>query len=119
MKTIIAIIVITLITSAGRAFAHGDGHGVIKPERALSIAQAATKASTFKDKGFSVGKIDTSWNKVKKDQYKIVENDSSGFIIKVTNPSVKRTLFIRLRGSGKVVDVKDQGDFLMTHGHDH
>ncbi len=121
MKVILSISLLIMMLFVNSVFAHGGdhGHGDISEERAISIAQAVTKAMTFKDRGYSVGKIDTSWNKVQKSAYKLVEEDSSSFIIKATNVANKQTLFVKLKHSGKVVDVKDEGDFIMTHGHDH
>lgn len=121
MKTIYYIITLVLLTCSNLAFSHGGDHShdTLSPERAVKVAQAVSKAMTFKDRGYSAGKLDLSWNKVKKAKYMVVEETHSGIIVKATNPTIKQTLFFKLNSKGKVLDVEEQGDFMMSHGHEH
>lgn len=119
MKTLLNITLIAILTFTSAVFAHGDGHGAMTETRALSIARAVTKAMTFKDRGYSAGKLDESWNKVSRQAYKVVEENSEEVIIKVTNASNQQTLFVKLNHSGSVIDVKNDGDFITGHGHQH
>lgn len=119
MKNIINLILIVFLSFTASVFAHGDGHGEMTEARAQSIAHAVTKAMTFKDRGYSVGKIDVSWAKVKRQAFKIVEENRHEIIVKATNAANKQTLFIKLNHSGSVIDVKEEGEFAVSHGHDH
>lgn len=124
MKAIIQLVLVTatlistLIISSS-AFAHSGGHGKVDKNTIIQAAQIATKTLTFKDKGMSVGKLDSSWNQVAKDKFELVEETSSQFIVKATNNQNQQTLYVKITKAGKVIDVKDASSFKNTHGHSH
>jgi arylamine N-acetyltransferase len=74
---------------------------------------------TFKDHGMSVGKIDKSWNDLTKEQFRIVEEGKSNFIVKAINTKTKKTLYFNISKKGEIKDVKDGSAFSDGHGHSH
>ena len=100
-------------------FAHGDGHGEVDKNKILQAAQSSAKALTFKDKGMSVGKLDSSWNKEAKDKFIIVEETRDGILVKATNGQNDQTLLFMISRTGKVMEVKDEKRFKHEHGHAH
>lgn len=123
MKTLINLLFVVGILSSGALHAHPGGHGEMRLEigdtQALDIVRSMTKALTFKDRGYSVGKIDESWAKVSKQQFTLVEESSSAFIFKATNPENGQTLFFDISKSGRVQSVKEAENFNKGHGHQH
>lgn len=112
------MLISTLVISAS-TFAHSDGHGQINTDKVISIAQTSAKMLTFKDHGMSVGKIDSSWNDLTKEQFRIVEEGKSNYIVKAINTKTKRILYFDISKKGEIKDVKSGGSINGGHGHSH
>jgi len=119
MKILTKFAVISTMIFVTSAVAHSDGHGKVDKTTILQAAQTSAKTLTFKDKGMSVGKLDSSWNKVAKENFKIVEETSEGVLVKATNDKNQQTLFFMVSKGGKVMNVKDAEVFKHDHGHSH
>ena len=85
----------------------------------IQAAQTLAKTLTFKDKGMSVGKLDSTWNNVAKDKFEIVEQSADSMLVKASNDQNHQTLFFVVSKSGKVMDVKEEKAFKHDHGHAH
>lgn len=114
-----SIMLISALVISASTFAHSDGHGQINADKVISIAQTSAKMLTFKDHGMSVGKIDKSWNDLTKDQFRIVEEGKSNFIVKAMNTKTKKVLYFDISKKGEIKDVKSGGSFRDGHGHSH
>ncbi|GGZ79794.1 DUF6488 family protein [Paraglaciecola chathamensis] len=119
MKILIKLAAITAIIFTTSAMAHSDGHGKVDKKKILQAAQTSAKALTFKDKGMSVGKLDSSWNKVTKDNFTVVEETRDAVLLKATNAQNNQTLLFIVSKAGKVMNVKDEKMFKNEHGHAH
>lgn len=119
MNILKKIILISTLAMSATVFAHSDGHGKISADKVILIAQTTAKMLTFKDHGMSVGKIDKSWNDLTKEQFRIVEEKKSNFIVKAINTKMKKTLYFNISKNGEVKDVKDGSAFNEGHGHSH
>ena len=121
MRVLLTLIVALTAFTSSPLLAHPGGHGEMRLEigekQALDIVQSMTKALTFKDRGYSVGKIDSSWEKVPKQAFKLVDESSSAFVYKVTNKANKQTLVLSINKNGRVASVNDEA--VTTHGHQH
>lgn len=99
--------------------AHPGGHGEMRLEigdkQALDIVFSMTKALTFKDRGYAVGKLDASWVKVAKKEFGLVEESSLAFVYQATNTSNNQTLLFSISKSGRVESVKE----ITSAEHDH
>ena len=69
MKLLKVLILLAAISVSNTLFAHDGGHGAMSADRAVTLAQTSAKMLTFKSHNMSVGKLDTSWNKVKLEQF--------------------------------------------------
>lgn len=119
MKALITLVLASTLVFTSSAFAHGDGHGKVDEKKLIQAAQTLTKTLTFKDKGMSVGKLDSSWNKVAKEKFKIVEESDESILVKATNAKNHQTLYFVVSKSGKVLEVKEEKVFKHDHGHSH
>jgi len=119
MKILSKLAVISTFLFTTSVFAHGDGHGEVDKNKILQAAQTSAKGLTFKDKGMSVGKLESSWNKVSKDSFKLVEETKEAIIVKAINNVNKQTIYFKVSKAGKVLDVKDATSFKGSHGHSH
>jgi hypothetical protein len=119
MNILKKIILISTLAISASTFAHSDGHGKLNADKVISIAQTSAKMLTFKDHGMSVGKIDKSWNDLTKEQFRIVEEGESNFIVKAMNTKTKNVLYFDISKKGEIKDVKSGGSFSDGHGHSH
>ena len=117
MKSLIKLIFLAALSTSTAAMAHGEGHGKVDEKKVIQAAQNVAKKLTFKDNGMSVGKLDSSWNKVAKEQFELVEESDKAIIVKAINNANQQTLFFKVSKSGQVLDVKDANSFKNTHGH--
>ena len=113
------IILVSTLAISASVFAHSDGHGKINAAKAIEIAQTSAKMLTFKAHGMSVGKINKSWENVKKSQFEIVKKNEASYIVKATNMKEKEVLFFTISKKGEVKDVIDGRSFNQGHGHSH
>ncbi len=119
MKALIKLVLTATVLFNGVVFAHSEGHGRVDVNQVIQAAQTAAKTLTFRDKGMSVGKLDSSWNKVAKDAFRIVEESDNTLLIKATNEHTNQTVFFVVSKGGKVLDVKAADSFKQDHGHSH
>lgn len=119
MNIVKKIVLIFSLSLSASVFAHSDGHGKVNVERVIEIAQTSAKMLSFKDHGMSVGKIDKSWSDVTKEQYKIVEELESNYIVKAINTETKEVLYFNISKNGEIKDVKTGRSFNRSHGHSH
>jgi len=119
MKVLIKLAAIKIIVFTTSVMAHSEGHGKVEKSKIIQAAQTSAKALTFKDKGMSVGKLDSSWNKVTKDNFTVVEETRDAVLLKATNAQNSQTLLFIVSKAGKVMDVKDEKMFKNEHGHSH
>ncbi|WP_077285881.1 DUF6488 family protein [Cognaticolwellia aestuarii] len=113
------IILISSLALSATVFAHSDGHGKVNAEKVIEIAQTSAKMLSFKDHGMSVGKIDKSWSDVTKEQFRVVEEKKSNYIVKAINTKTKEILYFNISKNGKIKDVKTGSSFNSSHGHSH
>ena len=113
------IILISSLVLSATVFAHSDGHGKVNAEKVIEIAQTSAKMLSFKDYGMSVGKIDKSWNDVTKEQFRVVEEKESNYIVKAINTKTKETLYFNISKKGEIKDINKDRAFNRSHGHSH
>jgi len=106
MKAIIRTILCIVFIGPGIAFAH-QGHAVINSETALIVANKSVKQLTFKDLGFAVGKLDSSWKSLTDSNFSVIEVLDKTFIISATNSTDNKVIYIEIAKNGKVLGVKD------------
>jgi len=119
MKALVQLILISTLVVTTSVMAHGDGHGKLDKKKIIQAALTSAKMLTFKDKGMSVGKLDSSWNQVAKDQFEMVEESKDTVIVKAKNTQNSQVLYFTVSKGGKVLDVKDAKTFEHAHGHGH
>ena len=119
MKALVKLALISAFVISTSAIAHSEGHGKVDKKKILASALTSAKALTFKDKGMSIGKLDSSWNKVSKDSFELVEETDEVIVVKAKNDENNQTIFFKLSRAGKVLDVQDERSFKGAHGHTH
>lgn len=119
MKSLLTLVLTSSLLLSSFAFAHSDGHGKVDDKKIIQAAQTLAKTLTFKDKGMSVGKLDSTWNKVAKEKFEVVEKSADSILVKATNPQISQTLFFVVSKGGKVLEVKEKKVFKHDHGHAH
>ena len=123
MKLLLNLLLTMSVLISASISAHPGGHGEVRLElgdkQALDIVRSMTKALTFKDRGYSVGKLDVSWANVTKKEFMLVDESSSTFIYKATNAKNNQTLFFNINKNGRVQSVKDATVPEQDHGHQH
>ena len=119
MKTLMHLLLVATFAFTSSAFAHGDGHGKVDKKKIIQAAQTSAKMLTFKDRGMSAGKLDSSWNDVSKSNFELVEETKDAIIVKANNAQNQQTLYFNVSKGGKVLDVKDAKSFEHAHGHTH
>ena len=110
MKHIKVLTIASALLASSNAFAHGGAHGEVSVMEVIQAAQTTAKTLTFKNNGMSVGKLDTSWNKVAQGDFELVE---------ATNSENGETLFFSISKKGKVLNVEKATSFDKGHGHSH
>ncbi|KGJ90994.1 DUF6488 family protein [Colwellia psychrerythraea] len=119
MNIIKKIILISSFALSATVFAHSDGHGKITADKVLEVAQTSAKMLSFKDHGMSVGKIDKSWADVTKEQFSIVEEGDSNYIVKAMNSKTNETFYFNISKKGEIKEVKNTLAAKSGHGHSH
>jgi alpha-galactosidase len=119
MKYIFKITTLAFIVLSMSVSAHSDGHGKLKSNQVIEIAQQMAMSLTFKANDTSVGKIPQSWSKVAIDKFHIVEEGEEAYVVKGTNQEANQSLYFLIDKTGKMIDVKDVKSFNKGHGHSH
>ena len=101
------LFLVILTTPAGLVMAHSD-HGAISDAAAVQIAHKTIQQMTFKDFGYSVGKLDNSWKSVKPDDIKVLEVGDGFYVLHITQSETKRSISMKISFTGRVVEA----DFL-------
>ena len=105
MKMLIRTILLIIVIVQGAAYAH-KGHAPVSSETALSIASQSVKQQTFKDFGYSVGKLDASWKTLKNANFSVLAVLEKTFIISASNSTNDEVIYFEISKSGDVLDVK-------------
>tara|TARA_R110000803_G_scaffold205478_1_gene272165 strand:- start:128 stop:460 length:333 start_codon:yes stop_codon:yes gene_type:complete len=110
MKNLIAALFITLMFSTSSAFAHTD-HGKISPKAAIQIAAKTTQQLTFKDFGFTVGKLSESWKNLTSDDFKLYAAEANRYVVSANNKSENKKIYFLMTMSGEVLKVNSEAKF--------
>lgn len=107
MKKMMTALLLTILSFNSQWLAaHGEGHGAVNASQAQAIALSITKKLSFKDLGFSVGKLDASWRKVSSENTSVLPSDSDKHIIQVNNPENDKRIIVSVTPTGGVLTVK-------------
>jgi hypothetical protein len=106
MKVLIRTIMLITLLGPCSAYAHQD-HDVISSQTALNIASKSVKQQTFKDFGYAVGKLDTSWKSLSYSSFNVLQILEKTFIISVTNATIGQVIYFEIAKNGKILGVKD------------
>ena len=106
MKTIIRTVLLIACIGQGLVFAH-ESHDVISSETALSIANKSVKQLTFKDLGFEIGKLDSSWKSLTDSNFSVIKVLDKTFIVSATNDTNKEVIYFEITKNGRVLSVKE------------
>lgn len=103
---------IMLLSALGSCYtnAHSD-HGTIGSDVALEIAGKSVQQLVFKDQGFEVGKLDSSWKSVGDSDLSVLDSKDDYFVISVENDSSKEVIYFQISNNGQVLDVANTNRF--------
>ena len=118
-KQLIKLFSLCLLVISTSTWAHSGGHGKVSEQQAVNLAFESVKKLTFKDYGLTIGKLDSSWNKVGKQAFELAEANEQQFIVKAKNDALKQEIFYIMSANGRIIDVVDKQAFKKEHGHHH
>lgn len=107
MTKLIVTLFIVLLFNTGSAFAHGE-HGKISAKEAIQVAIKANQKLTFKDFGFKVEKLNESWKKLAKDDFKLYAAQANRYIVSASNKANNKTIYFLMSMSGEVLKVNQE-----------
>ena len=107
MKILLTTLVMIATLFTVNVFAHSD-HSHISREQAIKITVKSAKQMTFKDFGFEVGKLDSSWKTLTATDVAISHIENGNFFTSANNKSLKATLYFKVAQSGELVDVSNK-----------
>ena len=110
MNVLLRSILIFMTMIPCYSFAHSD-HGVIDSETALEITDKSINQMMFKDMGFEVGKLDSTWKGLQRSNFSVVETNSEYFLISVKNPTTNQVIYFKISTNGQVLDVTNTKPF--------
>jgi hypothetical protein len=110
MKTLLSTLTFMLLLVQGASFAHSD-HGVISGQTAMNITKSSLKKMAFKDFGFEVGKLASSWKEIQDKDINVVDVKEHYYIVSAANAELKQTIYFQINNGGMVVKVKANNDF--------
>lgn len=108
MKKLISSLVLSLTLMTGQAFAHSGGHGNIAAGDATRIARTAAKMLTQQAHGFEIGKLDSSWQQVAREHYKLEQLQQHFYLVSAVNPKNKQKLYFKVGKEGQILDISEQ-----------
>ena len=103
------LLLVILITPASLVMAHSD-HGMINDETAVQIAHKAVQQMTFKDFGYPVGKLDSSWKSVQAGDVEVIDSNDKFYFLRVTNRETKKNIYFKIAVTGQVLEVSEGPD---------
>jgi len=106
IRTIISTAFLIVFMGLGIAVAH-EGHETISSETAIKIANKSVKQLTFKDLGYEIGKLDTSWKSLTDTDFSMVQVLEKTFLVSATNTTNNNVIYLEIAKNGKVLYVKD------------
>lgn len=104
MKILLTTLTSLVIFVSSPVMSHA-GHSHISEEQAINSAVKSAKQMTFKDYGFSVGKLDSSWKTTSKQNVTASAQQNGYFLISVNNVTLDTTLYFKVAKTGEVIDV--------------
>ncbi|MBH0067451.1 MULTISPECIES: DUF6488 family protein [Alteromonadales] len=110
MNKIISIIALCTALLSLNVYAHSD-HGVISGQKALVIAATAINKMTFKDVGFSIGKLDDTWKSLEKSQFTISSVEDSYYVVSANNPKSDKKIYFKIAKNGEVLAANNHNNF--------
>lgn len=105
MKNLFAILVLSFAFNQA-VQAHGD-HYEITEQDALTIAHKSIQKLSFKDLGFSVGKLPGSWAKVKTSDIKLLGNKGQYYLVSASQDQPKAIIYLKISSEGRVMEVSE------------
>lgn len=103
------LLLITLITPVSLVMAHSD-HGAINDDTAVQIAHKAVQQMTFKDFGYPVGKLDSSWKSVQGSDVEVIDSNDKFYFLRVTNRETKKSIYFKIAVTGQVLEASESPD---------
>lgn len=111
MKKYFTLPLLLMLLTSPLAWSHGDGHGPVSEEKAITLAINVTTRFTEEDIGQSFGKLPSSWAGLEKGQAGIHEKGEGYYIVALENPGKDKTLYILVSLNGEVYDANFTGTF--------
>ena len=105
MKILIYTILLITLIKQGAVYAH-QGHNEISSKDAIYIASKSVKQLTFKDLGYDVGKLESSWKSLNDSNFNVLKVLETTFIISATNSSNGQVIYFEIAKNGKVMGIK-------------
>lgn len=98
------LLLLTLITPAGLVMAHSD-HAAINEQTVIQVASKAVQQMTFKDMGYEVGKLDSSWKAVQVSDIEVVDMKDGFYLLRLIHSETKKSLSLKIAFSGQELAV--------------
>jgi hypothetical protein len=108
MKTVLTTLTLIIALFSCTVFAHSE-HAQISAQQAIKLAVKSANKMTFKDVGFEVGKLDSSWKNVTESNTAIESVDTGYFIVKANNTTLNTIIYFKITLEGQVLDVSKKG----------
>ncbi|MBB6519983.1 DUF6488 family protein [Pseudoteredinibacter isoporae] len=108
MKKYLSLVLFIVISCNSQWLAAHADHGFINAGQAKSIALSMTKKLSIKDLGYSVGKLDSSWKKIKSSDLTVLPSDSGKHQVRVNNAETQQAIIVSISANGDVLSVKPQ-----------
>ncbi|HBY85462.1 MAG TPA: hypothetical protein DEO86_06270 [Colwellia sp.] len=110
MKKLIVTLFIVLMFKTGSVLAHAE-HGKVSPKDAIQIAMKTTQQLTFKDFGFTVGKLNRNWKGLTVEDYKLYAAEANRYVVSASNKISEETIYFLMSMSGEVLKVNSEAKF--------
>lgn len=108
MKTLLSILTFSILfVTSTDSIAHGNhGNININSSQAKSIAIKISKRLSFKDIGYSVGKLDKSWRQQGAEQATTLASENGNQRVLLENKTNGEAIIVTISSSGEVLTVK-------------
>ncbi|WP_434951381.1 DUF6488 family protein [Shewanella sp. HL-SH4] len=119
MRYLILILVICSALVSSDSFAHVDRmksmdhsrHSHMNDEKVKGITITTIQKLTFKDLGYEVGKLPSSWESISTADVNIVSTHGGSYVVSATNSQTKKTIFFKIEEDGEVVAISESNGF--------